>query len=59
MYPAGNRGDAVHDDKWDETRQERREKRKRKERERVPQHGKSLARVYRDAILKRLRRKSE
>ena len=49
----------MHDDKWDETRQERREKRKRKERERVPQHGKSLARVYRDAILKRLRRKSE
>ena len=42
-----------------ETRQERRERRKRKERDRVPQHGKSLARVYRDAVLKRLRRKAK
>jgi hypothetical protein len=43
----------------EETRQERREKRKRKERKRIPQHGKSLARVYRDAILKRLRGKTK
>ena len=43
----------------EETRQERREKRRRKERERMPKHGKSLARVYRDAVLKRLRGKSE
>ncbi|MBE0415343.1 MAG: hypothetical protein IBX36_02215 [Dehalococcoidia bacterium] len=40
-----------------ETRQERRERRQRKKREKMPQHGKSLARVYRDAILKRLRGK--
>ncbi len=39
----------------EETKQERREKRLRRKRERVPQHGKSLARVYRDAVLKRLR----
>ena len=37
------------------TRQERREERLRKKREKMPQHGKSLARIYRDAILKRLR----
>jgi hypothetical protein len=39
------------------TRQERREERLRKKREKMPKHGKSLARVYRDAILKRLRGK--
>ena len=42
-----------------ETRQERRERRQRKRRERMPQHGKSLARVYRDAILKRLKGKTK
>jgi hypothetical protein len=42
-----------------ETRQERREKKQKKERERIPKHGKSLARVYRDAVLKRLRKKAE
>ncbi len=41
-----------------ETKQERRERKLRKKRERVPQHGKGLARVYRDAILKRLKRSS-
>ena len=41
----------------EETRQERRAKRQRKERERMPKHGKSLARVYRDAVLKWLRGK--
>jgi hypothetical protein len=41
------------------TRQERRENRQRKKRERIPQHGKSLARVYRDAVLKRLRGKAK
>ena len=40
-----------------ETRQERREKKLRKKRERIPQHGKNLARVYMDAVMKRLRRK--
>ncbi|MFC1951993.1 hypothetical protein ACFLYI_02995 [Chloroflexota bacterium] len=38
-----------------EIRQERREKKLRKKRERVPKHGKTLARTYMDAILKRLR----
>jgi len=39
-----------------ETRQERREKKLKKRQERVPKHGKNLARVYMDAILKRLKR---
>jgi hypothetical protein len=39
-----------------ETRQERREKKLKKKRERIPKHGKNLARLYMDAILKRLRR---
>jgi len=38
-----------------ETRQERREKKLRKKRERMPKHGKNLAKIYIDAILKRLR----
>jgi len=42
-----------------ETRQERREKRLRRKRERIPKHGKNLAKVYLDAILKRLRGKGE
>ncbi len=37
-----------------ETRQERRESRLKKKRERVPQHGRNLARVYKEAILKRI-----
>jgi len=41
----------------EETRQERREKRLKKKRERIPQHGRSLARIYMDAIRKRLKRK--
>jgi len=39
-----------------ESRQERREKKLKKKRERLPQHGRSLARTYMDAILKRLKR---
>jgi len=39
-----------------ETRQERREKKLKKKQERIPKHGKGLARVYMDAILKRLKR---
>lgn len=35
------------------TKQERREKRRAKEKAKLPQHGKSLARVYRDAVSKR------
>ena len=40
-----------------ETRQERREKKLKKKRERMSKHGKNLARIYIDAILKRLKRK--
>ena len=39
-----------------ETKQERREKRLKKKREKMPKHGKNLAKIYMDAILKRLRR---
>ncbi len=39
-----------------DSRQERREKKLRKKRERIPKHGKNLAKIYMDAILKRLRR---
>jgi len=38
-----------------ETKQERREKKLKKKRERMSKHGKNIARVYMDAILKRLR----
>jgi hypothetical protein len=44
-------------DAGEETRQERREKKLRKKRERMPKHGKNLARIYIDAILKRLKRR--
>ena len=37
------------------TRQARREKRLRRKRARIPKHGKNLAKIYLDAILKRLR----
>ena len=37
----------------DATRQERREKKRRKKREQIPQHGKSLGKIYRDAVEKR------
>ncbi len=40
-----------------ETRQERREKKLKKKRERIPQHGRSLAKMYMEAILKRLKRR--
>ena len=42
-----------------ETRQERREKKLKKKRERIPKHGRNLARVYMEAIMKRLRRKGK
>ena len=42
-----------------ETRQESREKRLKKKREQMLQHGRSLVRIYRDAILKRLRGRKE
>jgi len=43
----------------DETRQERREKKLKKKREKIPQHGRNLAKIYMDAILKRLRGKGK
>jgi len=36
-----------------ETRQERRERRRAKEKAKMLQHGKSLARIYKDAVSKR------
>ena len=38
----------------EETRQERREKKLQRKRERMAKHGKNIARVYMDAIMKRL-----
>ena len=42
-----------------ETRQERRDRKLRKKRERMPKHGKNLARIYVEAVLKRLRGKGK
>jgi len=39
-----------------ETRQSRRERKLRKKRERIAKHGKTIAQVYRDAVLKRLKK---
>jgi len=39
-----------------ETKQERREKKLKKKRERMPEHGRNLVKIYKDAILKRLKR---
>jgi hypothetical protein len=41
-----------------ETRQERREKKLWKKRERMPKHGKGLAKIYMDSILKKLKRQT-
>lgn len=46
----------MNDEKPD-ARQERREQKLRKKRERIPKHGKNLAKIYMDAILKRLKRR--
>jgi hypothetical protein len=40
-----------------ETRQERREKKLKKKRERMAKHGKNLAKIYMDAVMKRLKKK--
>ena len=40
-----------------EIRQGRREKKLKKKRERIQKHGKNLAKIYMDAILKRLKGK--
>ncbi len=42
-----------------ETRQERREKKLKKKQERIQQHGKNLARIYMDAVMKRLKRRGK
>jgi hypothetical protein len=42
-----------------ETKQERREKRRAKGKAKMPQHGKSLARIYRDAVRKRVEEDGE
>ncbi len=44
-------------DDQSETKQERRDKKLRKKKERMPKHGKGLARTYMDVIIKRLRRR--
>ena len=38
-----------------ETRQERRDKKLKKQREQISKHGRNIARIYRDGILKRLK----
>ena len=43
------------EDNGEETRQERREKKRRKKQEQIQKHGKNLASIYKEAILKRLR----
>ena len=43
------------DDNHKETRQERREKKLRSKKERVKKHGRSLARIYKEAIIKRIK----
>jgi len=40
-----------------ETRQERREKKLRRKRTKMPQHGKSLGRIYKNAVLKNIKGK--
>ena len=42
-----------------ETKQERREEKLKKKQEKLPQHGRSLAKIYKDAIMKRLRGKGK
>ena len=37
----------------EETKQERRQRRRKKEKNKIPQHGKGLARIYKDAVSKR------
>jgi hypothetical protein len=39
-----------------ETRQERRERKLRKKKERIAQSGKGLVKMYRDAVLKRMKK---
>jgi hypothetical protein len=43
----------------DETRQARRAKKQRKKKERIPQHGKSLSKIYTNAVKKRTGKSGE
>ena len=43
-------------DQQENTRHERRDKKLKKKRQQIQKHGKNLAQIYKDAILKRLRR---
>jgi hypothetical protein len=43
----------------EETKQERRDRRRAKEKAKIPQHGKSLAKVYKDAVSKRTKTKKD
>ena len=43
----------------EKTRQERREKKLKKKREQIKKHGKNLAQIYKDAILRRLKRRGK
>jgi len=42
------------EDNYRETRQERRERKLTAKRERVRKHGRNLARIYKEAIMKRI-----
>ena len=56
--PALRQADTAKGDNMDpekETKQEKREKRKRKQKERMTQHGKGVAKIYEDAVLKRVK----
>jgi hypothetical protein len=44
-------------DPQETTRQERREVKQRKKREKIPQHGKSLGKVYSEAVKKNIKSK--
>jgi hypothetical protein len=45
------------DNNQSETRQERRARKLKKKQERTKQHGKSLLKVYRDSVMKRVKGK--
>ena len=50
--------DAQRDESPRDERAERREERLRSKRERMPSHGRTTGAVYRNAILKRLKKKA-
>ena len=46
-------------DPQEETKQEKRERRKRKKKEKMIQHGKGIAKIYEDAVRKRVKEEDE